>query len=208
MTDRVIQAFTEEQVVRLTGITVRQLRYWDRTGFFQPEYGYEDRSDALSRIYSYLDLVSLKVIARLRRRVPLQRLRIVKQKLSEINPTLWRGLTLWVHGSEVVFVHPDTGEPEEVVSGQKVMQIALRDVTDDLDAKVRALRLRDDSKVGTIERDRRVMHNTPVIGGTRIPIAAVRSFREAGYTTDQIIAEYPSLTAQDVEAALLGDAAA
>ena len=94
-------------MARLTGITVGQLRYWDRTGFFQPEYGYENRSDVYSRIYSYLDLVSLKVIARLRERVPLQRLRIVKEKLTEINPSLWRGITLLVHGGEVVFVHPE-----------------------------------------------------------------------------------------------------
>ena len=52
------------------------------------------------------------------------------------------------------------------------------------------------------------MHNAPVIGGTRIPVAAVRSFHEAGYTTEQIIAEYPSLTPTDVETALADDAAA
>jgi uncharacterized protein (DUF433 family) len=208
MTNGVIQAFTEEQVARLTGITVGQLRYWDRTGFFRPEYAYEHRNDAYSRIYSYLDLVSLKVIARLRKRVPLQRLRVVKQKLGEINPDLWRGVTLWVHGGEVAFVHPKTGEPEEVVSGQKLMKIALSEVTDDLDEKVRALRLRTEAQVGTIERHRRVMHNAPVIGGTRIPVAAIRSFHEAGYTVDQIVAEYPSLTPCDVKTALADDRAA
>jgi uncharacterized protein (DUF433 family) len=42
-----------------------------------------------------------------------------------------------------------------------------------------------------------------VIAGTRIPIAAIRSFADAGYSADEILAQYPSLTADDVEAALL-----
>jgi uncharacterized protein (DUF433 family) len=41
-----------------------------------------------------------------------------------------------------------------------------------------------------------------VIAGTRIPINAVKDFHAAGYSTDQIIKEYPDLTAEDVEAAL------
>lgn len=208
MAGGVVQAFTEEQVARLTGITVRQLRYWDQTGFFHPEYAYENRSDAYSRIYSYLDLVSLKVIARLRASVALQRLRVVKEKLRDINPHLWRGITLLVHGGEVVFIRPGAGEPEEVVSGQKVMRIALGEVTDDLEEKVRELHRRDGAKIGTVARDRSVMGNARVVGGTRIPVAAIRSFHEAGYTAEEIIAEYPALTPQDVEAALMDGEAA
>lgn len=32
-------AFTADQVSRLTGLSERRLRYWDKTGFFNPEYG-------------------------------------------------------------------------------------------------------------------------------------------------------------------------
>ena len=179
----VIHAFTEEQVSRLTGTTVGQLRYWDRTGFFRPEFGYEERRDAYSRIYSYLDLVSLKVIARLRQRVPLQRLRAVKEKLAKISPDLWRGVSLWVHGDrEVAVVHPETGEPEEVISGQRPMELPLSEITDDLEEAVRALTRRDGATVGTIVQSRRVMRNKPVIGGTRIPVSAVLAFHDAGYS--------------------------
>jgi uncharacterized protein (DUF433 family) len=206
----VIHAFTEEQVSRLTGITIGQLRYWDQTGFFQPEFGYEERGDAYSRIYSYLDLVSLKVIARLRKRVTLQRLRIVKEKLAEISPDLWRGVSLWVHSDrEVAVVHPKTGQPEEVLSGQRIIELPLSDVTDDLEKAMRTLTRRDSATVGTIVQNRRIMRNKPVIGGTRIPVSAVRAFHDAGYSVDQIIAEYPSLTPRDVEAAIAaGDRAA
>jgi uncharacterized protein (DUF433 family) len=208
MAGKIIQAFTEDQVTQLTGITAGQLRYWDRTGFFEPEYAYENRRDSYSRIYSYLDLVALKVIARLRKHVPLRRLRVVKERLAQINPSLWRGVTLWVDGREVAFVHPQTGEREQVVSGQKLMSLDLKEVTEDLDENLRALSRRDEAKVGTVERHRRVMHNSAVIGGTRIPVAVIRSFAQAGYTVEQIIAEYPSLTARDVERALKADQAA
>lgn len=209
MSAGVVQAFTEEQVARLTDIAVGRLRYWDRTNFFRPEYAYENRRDAYSRIYSYLDLVSLKVIARLRKEgASLQQLRLVKPKLAEINSDLWRGLTLWVYGGKVAFLHPETGKPEEVGSGQRLMTFALSEEIDDLDEKVLALRRRDAAKIGTIERHRRVMHNLPVIGGTRIPVSAIRSFHEEGYTTERIIAEYPSLTPRDIEAALADDRAA
>ena len=205
---KVITAFTEDQVSRLTGTSVWQLRYWDRTDFFCPEYGYEERRAPFSRIYSYLDLVSLKVISRLRKKVPLQRLRLVKEKLRQFTPELWRGLTLWVDGRDVAFVHPHTGQPEQVLTGQKIMELPLHETLDDLDRGVEELFRRDHSTVGQVEQQRRVMHNRRVIAGTRVPVSAILAFHEAGYTTDQILEEYPSLTHQDVEAALADDHAA
>ena len=47
-----------------------------------------------------------------------------------------------------------------------------------------------------------MLRNAPVIAGTRIPTAAIRRYQEAGYTVEQILAEYPDLTPHDVEAAL------
>lgn len=206
--DKVITAFTENQVSRLTGISVGRLRYWDRTYFFCPEYGYEERGAPFSRIYSYGDLVSLKVISRLREKVPLQRLRLVKEKLNQFTPDLWRGLTLWVDGRDVAFVHPHTGQSEQVLTGQKIIQFPLCETLDDLERGVKDLFLRDNSTFGRVEKKRRVMNNRTVIAGTRVPVSAIRSFHDAGYTADQILEEYPSLTLQDVEAALADDDAA
>ena len=205
---KVVMAFTDEQVAKLTGISVRQLRYWDETEFFRPEFAWEERKDVLSRIYSYLDLVSLKVIARLRKKVPLQRLRVVKERLAEFSPELWRGLTLWVEGGDVAFFHPKSGEPEQVVSGQKIMKLPLANTLDDLDTNVQLLFMRDVQSVGRIAQRRRVLHNRPAIAGTRIPVSAIRAFHKAGYSVEDILAEYPSLTAKDIRVALADDEAA
>jgi uncharacterized protein (DUF433 family) len=40
-----------------------------------------------------------------------------------------------------------------------------------------------------------------VLAGTRIPVATVQRYLDAGYDTAAIIREYPSLTPADVEAA-------
>ena len=205
---QVITAFSDEQVARLTGISVRQLRYWDETDFIRPEYAWEDRSDVSSRIYSYLELVSLKVIARLRKKVPLQRLRLVKEHLSEYTPDLWRGLHLWVDGQDVAFYNPATGNPEHVVSGQKIMEFPLADELDDLEKGVQKLFARESADIGQIVQRRRVLHNKRVVAGTRIPVSAIKAFSDAGYSIDEILAEYPALTADDVRAALNDDEAA
>jgi len=65
---------------------------------------------------------------------------------------------------------------------------------------------RDRSRqVGTIERRRGVLGSAPVLGGTRIPIAAIRRLHEAGYTADRILENYPGLEIGDIEAALAAE---
>lgn len=53
-----------------------------------------------------------------------------------------------------------------------------------------------------ISRDPEIMGGSPCVRGTRIPTRAIRHFHEDGYTVAQIIGEYPSLTTEDVEAAI------
>lgn len=201
----VISAFSLEQAARLSGVTERQLMSWDRTAFFQPSLGYRDRSSAHSRVYSFDDLVSLRTLALLRNlhRVPLQELRRAKLKLSERSSRPWADTTIYVFNKRVVFNDPETDQPQEVVSGQYIEAcIPLSHVAEDIASAAAKLRERDAEKIGKTTRARHVVQNAWVVAGTRIPIAAIRSFAEAGYTADQIIREYPDLTVFDVEAAL------
>jgi uncharacterized protein (DUF433 family) len=80
--------------------------------------------------------------------------------------------------------------------------IPLKKIVADKKRDAEKLRRRPDEKIGKIERSQGVSHNVSVIAGTRIPTGAIRRFKEAGYTVDQIIAEYPDLTPRDVEVAL------
>src|SRR5438045_9530995 len=110
MSDNVITAFSEEDVARLTGITVRQLRYWDRTKFFTPGLANEDRRLAYSRVYTFRDVVCLKVLNTIRNesRVPLQRLREAKDKLAHLGEDAWSKITLYILDRRIIFHNPET----------------------------------------------------------------------------------------------------
>lgn len=206
----VIAAFSEEDVERLTGISRRQLQYWDRTGFFAPALADENRRRAHSRVYSFRDVVCLKVLNTIRNevRVPLPHLREVKETLAQFGDDMWAKTTLYVLNRRVVFDNPETSQKEEVVSGQAILQIPLHVVQGDTEKAVRLLRARDPETVGRIESKRGVAGSQPVIAGTRIPVSAVKAFSEAGYSVDQIREQYPTLTNKDVQAALVHGKAA
>src|SRR5471030_2392628 len=152
MISDVIQAFSEDHVERLTGLSKSQLRHWDRTGFFTPAFAADDRREALSRIYSFKDLVSLRVLSVLRKQfgVSLQHLRLVSQKLSHLDDDRWTKTTLYVLEKKVVFVDPDTGTPREIVSGQYALGIALASVISDTKRDVQRFHERPAEKVGNI----------------------------------------------------------
>lgn len=206
----IVSAFTEEHVERLTGVSQRQLRYWDRTGFFVPSLAYEDRRSPYSRIYSFRDVVSLKILNALRNdaNVSLPHLREVKEKLAHLGDHLWATTTLYVLNRRVIFDSPDMDRKEEVVSGQVMLQIPLKVVSGGMEEAVKSLWKREDTAVGKIEQRKNIAHNQHVIAGTRIPVRAVRAFHDAGYSIEQIRKEYPTLTAQDIKAALAFAAAA
>lgn len=200
----VVTAFSAEQVERLTGLTKQRLMYWDRTGFFAPSYADDDRRSPYSRIYSFRDVVGLRTLWRLTEEfhVSVQHLRKVAEKLSHLANDLWSSQVLYVLDKKVVFDETGTGKLSEVLSGQYVNGLALGEVISDMRHAVDQLRQRRPDQIGQITRSRFVNHNAPVIAGTRIPISAIRDFADAGYTTEQIIEEYPDLTDRDVAAAL------
>lgn len=196
----VVRAFTEEHVERLTGLTKRQLRYWDNVGFFAPSYA--DGPD--SRVYSFHDVVGLRTLGILRRvhEVSLQNLRQVAEELSHLKRDLWTKKSLYVLRKRVQILDEETGRIVDPVTGQYVNGLALKSVMSDVDQKIAELQRRSPSEIGRITQHRFVVRNAPVIAGTRVPTAAIKRFHDAGYTLDEIMREYPDLTEQDIKAAL------
>ena len=198
----IIAAFTREQASRLTGVSQRQLRLWDAKGFFAPSLRLE--GGALANLYSFRDLLCLKVIHAIRNeaKIPFSELLKTKQRLAHLGEDLWARTTLYVLGKRVVFEDPETGDRQEASTGQGVLQIPLRVVTGTMEDAVRAMRARKPDLIGTIERKRSVAQNQPVIAGTRIPVRSLQAFAKAGYSVAEINAQYPGITARDIEAAL------
>ncbi|MGQ0813194.1 MAG: DUF433 domain-containing protein [Gemmatimonadota bacterium] len=198
-------AFTAEQVCRITGLTARQLRYWDATEFFSPTLVDGFRRRAFGRIYSFSDVVGLRSIAVLRNEhgVPLQELRRVGSWLKERHVTPWSSIKFALQGKKVLFIDPDAGVPVEPKgAGQEVLAISLEPIANEMRKAANKLRERSPEQIGKLYRNRYVVHNANVIAGTRIPTSAIWNFHEAGYSAEQILQEYPRLMPADIHAAV------
>jgi len=57
-----MEGFTSHQASRLTGCTPRQLRYWDQVGLVQPSVQSTGGRPGVPRLYSFRDLVALRVV--------------------------------------------------------------------------------------------------------------------------------------------------
>jgi DNA-binding transcriptional MerR regulator len=198
-------AFSADHACVLTRLSKRQLGYWDKTGFFSPQYADENRQRPYSRIYSFRDVVGLRTIALLRNEhnVPLQELRRVGSWLKKQHRTPWASLKFYVSGKRVYFDDPRTGSrrgarPLE----QTVLPIEMQEVAQEVSKAAGLLQQRQPDDVGKIIRHRYLVHNAPVLAGTRVPTSAVWNLHEAGYSRTQIIREFPRLKTGDVTAAI------
>ena len=193
--NEIIWAFTDEQAARLTGLSIQQLRNWDRSGFFEPSFAADNRRSPFSRVYSFADLLSLKILKRLRidLKCSLQHLRQVKLELEALGEVDWHNKIMAVLQKKVVFYDDQSGDYFEPVSNQKVFKIPLHVVQSDMKAAVSDLWKRSPEDVGRFEKHRRIVHNSEVMGGTRIPVRSIIDFIDAGYSNSEIIEEFPTL---------------
>jgi Uncharacterized conserved protein len=200
--DNIIALFTVDQASRLTGVSRRQLTSWDRDGFFSPSVSYAD-GGAFTRLYSFRDLLSLKVLNQLRNdtRVSMDHLREVKNELSHLGEDMWIRSTLYLLGKRVV-VERDDETRHEAGTGQEVFQIPLRVIVGGMRDRIREMNKRGSDEVGHVERSRGIVGNKAVIAGTRIPVSTIKEFADAGYSVEQIMREYPTLEKEDVKAAI------
>ncbi len=198
----IIRAFTLDAVSQLTGLSKRQLAYWDRIGFYSPSLAQENRRVANSRVYTFNDLLALQVLNTLRKdhRVSLQHLRAVKDRLCMLSDDEWKERRLFVLNKKVVFDDAE-GARREIVSGQYVLDIPLGVVRKNMEDAVEQIGRRTQAQIAQSEHRRGVTHNREVFAGTRIPVDAVRTFIEDGFSDDDILRQYPTLTSADVEMA-------
>lgn len=198
----VIGAFSELQVVGLTGLSKSQLRRWRRDGFIKPSYD-DGGNSAFSHVYSFKDLVNLRVLNALRNthKVSLSELKKVGRELSHLGDDLWTATTLYLHNRRVVFVEPETARKREITTKQYVVDIPLKVAIQTARQAVQEFNA-DHRKVGEVVRNRYVSQNFLVFTGTRVPVSAVREFAQAGYSAAQIISEYPDLTEADITMAI------
>lgn len=200
--DDALLAFSERAVLRLAGLTPGQLRYMDSVGLLSPAISRRISARNAVRLYDFTDVVELLVVVELRSRFTPQHVRKVIEHLrSRGDKRPLTELRFAVEGSsQVFFQHPDGTWEGDRRPDQTVLMHLL-----DLDAiriRVRsAAGRRDASQAGRVERRRGVLGSKPVFAGTRIPVSSVVAFLEAGRSVADVLAAYPQLCPEDVEAA-------
>jgi uncharacterized protein (DUF433 family) len=198
--DEQLLAVTRETAAKIARLTRRQVDYWARTGLVAPAVDRQLSARNRVRLYQFLDLLSLAVAAELKNRgVSLQHIRQIIARLRE------RGyeqpltqLAFATVGKRVFFQHVDgTWEgglhPDQIVLHEVLLLEPIRE-------RINRGVAREDDQVGRIEKRRGVHGSKPVLAGTRIPVAAVRRYLQAGRSTADVLEAYPDLTEADVEA--------
>jgi hypothetical protein len=110
-------SFSTAQTARLTGLSARQLDYWDREGFVRPSVA-RARGYGSARRYSFEDLVRLRVAARIRQCVQtLRRLDPSREGLADVR--------LLVVGSRVVWARSDRELVDVLQEGQLMLVFPL-----------------------------------------------------------------------------------
>ncbi len=125
-------------VSEIVGITYRQLDHWARTGLVAPSIS-EARGSGSQRIYSFEDIVRLRVIKRLLDAgVTLERIRAALEELGRQGRAL-TDVTLASDGRTVYAIDDDRQLLDLLQRGQGVFAIALEPLIDELRGEVSVL---------------------------------------------------------------------
>jgi DNA-binding transcriptional MerR regulator len=135
-----MDGFTADQATRFTGCTPHQLRYWDRINLVKPSVQATGGRPGVRRLYSFRDLVALKVIRslleggmslqRVRRAIEYLRKKAgLDEHLSEVK--------LVTDGHSIFKVARTDGEVLDALrEGQMAFFLAIDDIARSIDGKV------------------------------------------------------------------------
>jgi DNA-binding transcriptional MerR regulator len=135
-----MEGFTAEQATRFTSCTPHQLRYWDRIGLVKPSVQATGGRPGVRRLYSFRDLVGLKVIrSLLEGGMSLQRVRRAIEYLRKkagLEEHL-SGVKLVTDGRSIFKIARTEGEILDALrEGQMAFFLALDDIARSIDGKV------------------------------------------------------------------------
>jgi uncharacterized protein (DUF433 family) len=189
----------------LSGATVRQLSYWRKHADAKPALFEPEFSRAPRVLYSYRDIVALRMFVQLREQLSLQKVRRAVQWLEQRFPETHLSahrLKALPGGVSAVWFSPD-GDVIDVV--KQPGQIGFKVVLDDLlgEFTIGGRRVPDlGEPTQGISIDPDVRAGYPVIEGTRIPFTVVASLRADGLSAEEIAEFYPTVTPLEIEGAV------
>ena len=134
--------FTTAQVKILTGLSTRQLEYFELTGLLVPSIRHR-QGKGHARLYSFRDLIALRMIAQLHQEQPVG-LQAVRRAVTYVQNTEDLDVhhaVLAVNGNEMMFVDRDQSLTSLIKHPRQLMWILdIGAVTQELQEHVMALR--------------------------------------------------------------------
>ena len=131
------EGFRVPDVCKIVGISYRQLDYWARTGLVNPSIR-EAGGSGTQRLYSFQDLVQLRVIKKLLDTgVSLQKVRRAVFYMRDHMGTQPSTMTLASDGNRIYACQSENEIIDLVKRGQGVFAIALDKVWEELSTSVR-----------------------------------------------------------------------
>ena len=106
-----MEGFTSHQACRLTGCTPRQLRYWDHVGLVQPTVQSTGGRPGVPRMYSFRDLVALRVV----------------KSLLDGGMSLQRVRRAWDYLNRKAKLDEHLAEVKLVTDGQSIFKVARKE---------------------------------------------------------------------------------
>ena len=186
-------AFNTNTILNLTGLTMRQVDYWDRTHFIKPSLK-EASGYGTTRLYSFADLVQLKVAKTLiDKGVSLQKIRKAITYLKKNFPDIAKPLAemRFLTDGETIFVLTKDKKTmlDTLAKGQMVFTLAIGEIIEGLKGEV--------EKIG---RDRRykvtvrgrsydvILHPDLEDGGFWVECPSLAGCASQGETTEEALA--------------------
>lgn len=132
--------FNTKTIHAITGLTMRQIDYWDKTHFIKPSVR-EAAGYGSVRLYSFTDLVQMKVAKTLMDKgIALQKIRksitYLKKSLPDVEKPLSELRFLTDSNTVFVITRDDKQIVDTLKKGQLVFSIALGDLIEELRGKV------------------------------------------------------------------------
>lgn len=137
-----MEAFDSKTVSRIVGVSLRQIQYWDERGFIRPSVRLAVGRGS-RRLYSYSDLVQLKVVKDLQGHgLSLQKIRrclhYLKRYFPEAAPPLG-SLKYLTDGDKLFVLTSDKNKILDVMNRQFVFSLGIGQLVRQLDGEVRRL---------------------------------------------------------------------
>jgi len=184
--------FNTNTVCKLTGLTKRQIDYWDRIHFIKPSIK-EASGHGSIRLYSFTDLVQLKVAKTLiEKGLSLQKIRKSITYLKKTFPETEKPLAemrLLTDG-ETIFILTENKEIilDTLFKGQLVMSIAIGEIIEKLKGEVEQISRQRTYKVKVMKESYEViLHPDLEDGGFWIECPALPGCASQGDTIEEAL---------------------